>query len=120
MSEVWKARDSRLDRIVAIKILPEPFASDPQFRDRFEREARAVSALDHPNICSLYDVGEAPNPESPSPNPTPVRYLVMQYLEGETLQERLDSTVKSRGSSLRSQVSGAQGPGLSSSDDESG
>ena len=80
MGEVYKAKDTRLDRIVAVKILPEPLAADPQFRDRFDREARAISQLDHPNICVLYDVG----------NERGTSYLVMQYLEGETLESRLN------------------------------
>jgi serine/threonine protein kinase/Tol biopolymer transport system component len=79
MGEVYKARDTRLDRTVAIKILPEVVAADPQFRDRFDREARAVSRLEHQHICALYDVGEQ----------TGIAYLVMQYLEGETLADRL-------------------------------
>jgi Tol biopolymer transport system component len=79
MGEVYRARDTRLDRTVAIKVLPEPLASDPQFHDRFDREARVISQLDHPHICSLYDVGEQ--------NGT--SFLVMQYLEGETLEARL-------------------------------
>ncbi len=57
MGEVYKARDTRLDRTVAIKVLPAQLAADPQFRDRFDREARAVAALNHPHICALYDVG---------------------------------------------------------------
>ena len=81
MGEVYKARDTRLDRIVAIKILSSQFAGDPQFRERFDREARAISALDHPHICALYDVGEHDG----------TAYLVMQYLEGETLAQRLAS-----------------------------
>ena len=60
MGEVYKARDTRLDRTVAIKVLPAGVASDPDVRQRFEREARAVAALSHPHICALYDVGEAP------------------------------------------------------------
>lgn len=79
MGEVYKARDTRLDRIVAVKILQESLAADSQFRDRFDREARTISQLDHPHICALYDVGEQ--------NGT--AYLVMQYLEGETLADRL-------------------------------
>jgi Tol biopolymer transport system component len=79
MGEVYKAKDTRLDRIVAVKILPEALAADPHFRDRFDREARAISQLDHPNICALYDVG----------NEHGTAYLVMQYLEGETLANRL-------------------------------
>jgi serine/threonine protein kinase len=79
MGEVYKARDTRLDRTVAIKILPASLAADPQFRDRFDREARTISQLDHPHICALYDVGAQDG----------TSYLVMQYLEGETLADRL-------------------------------
>ena len=79
MGEVYKARDTRLDRIVAIKILPEALASDPQFRNRFDREARTISHLDHPYICALFDVGEH--------NGT--AYPVMRHPEGETLADRL-------------------------------
>jgi Tol biopolymer transport system component len=79
MGEVYKARDTRLDRIVALKILPDVLAADPQFRDRFDREARSISQLEHPHICALYDVGDQGG----------TAYLVMQYLEGETLADRL-------------------------------
>jgi serine/threonine protein kinase len=79
MGEVYKAKDTRLDRTVAIKILPPPLASDPRFRERFDREARAISQFDHVHICALYDVGEQDG----------TAYLVMQYLEGETLADRL-------------------------------
>jgi serine/threonine protein kinase/WD40 repeat protein len=79
MGEVYKARDTRLGRIVAIKVLPAGAASNRNFRERFAREARAISALDHPNICALYDVGVENG----------IDFLVMQYLEGETLAERL-------------------------------
>jgi Tol biopolymer transport system component len=79
MGEVYKARDTRLDRTVAIKVLPSMFAEDPVLRQRLEREARAISALDHPHICSLYDVGAENG----------VDYLVMQFVTGETLAERL-------------------------------
>src|SRR5262245_20332529 len=79
MGEVYKARDSRLDRTVAIKVLPASLASDAQFRERFDREARTISHLDHPHICTLYDVGEQDG----------TSFLVMQYLEGETLEQRL-------------------------------
>src|SRR6266581_7196869 len=79
MGEVYKARETRLDRIVAIKVLPPSLASDPQFRDRFDREARTISQLDHPHICTLYDVGDQDG----------TAFLVMQYLEGETLEHRL-------------------------------
>jgi Tol biopolymer transport system component len=80
MGEVYKARDTRLDRTVAIKVLPESLAGDPGFRERFDREARAISQLDHPNICALHDVGEHQG----------TSYLVMQYLDGETLAARLE------------------------------
>lgn len=79
MGEVYKARDTRLDRTVAIKVLPEHVASDPDARQRFEREARAVAALNHPHICTLYDIGRQDGTD----------FLVMEYLEGETLQDRL-------------------------------
>jgi serine/threonine protein kinase len=78
MGEVYRARDTRLDRTVAIKILPDTLAEDPHFRERFDREARTISQLDDPHICALYDVGRE--------NGT--SYLVMQYLEGETLAAR--------------------------------
>jgi len=79
MGEVWKARDTRLERTVAIKVLPERLSSSPEVRQRFEREAKTISALSHPHICALYDVG----------NQDGVEYLVMEYLEGETLADRL-------------------------------
>src|SRR4030095_263550 len=86
--EVYRAKDTRLDRILALKVLPPSLAADPQFRERFDREARAISALEHPNICALYDVGDAPaNPRSSSAEPIP--FLFIQYLEGETLESRL-------------------------------
>jgi eukaryotic-like serine/threonine-protein kinase len=80
MGEVYRAKDTRLDRTVAIKVLPPHLAGTPEARQRFEREARAVSALNHPNICTLYDVGSQDGAE----------YLVMEYLEGETLAARLE------------------------------
>src|SRR5271169_2056727 len=79
MGEVYRARDTRLDRIVAVKILPEHLCSNPEAKQRFDREARAISSLSHPNICHLYDVGQHNG----------ISYLVMEYLEGETLGERL-------------------------------
>jgi Tol biopolymer transport system component len=80
MGEVYRARDTRLDRTVAIKVLPPHLASTPEARQRFEREARAVSALNHPHICTLHDVGSQDGTE----------FLVMEYLEGETLAARLE------------------------------
>jgi len=79
MGEVYKARDTRLDRTVAIKILPDHVANDADFRQRFEREARTISSLNHPHICTLYDVGSESG----------VDFLVMELLEGETLAQRL-------------------------------
>ena len=80
MGEIYKARDTRLDRTVAIKILSEALTADRAFRERFEREARLISQLDHPNICALYDVGEDHG----------TSFLVMPYLEGQTLAKRLE------------------------------
>jgi Tol biopolymer transport system component len=79
MGHVFKARDTRLDRVVAIKVLPPVFAADAGLRQRFDREARTVAALNHPNICVLHDIGEQGD----------LAYLVMEYLEGETLAARL-------------------------------
>ena len=79
MGEVYKANDTRLDRAVAIKILPAHFAESAERRQRFEREAKAISQLNHPHICTLYGVGEQDG----------IHYLVMEYIEGETLAERL-------------------------------
>ncbi len=79
MGEVYKARDTRLDRTVAIKILPAELSADPDRRTRFEREARAVAALSHPHICTLHDIGTH----------DATTYLVMEYLAGETLAQRL-------------------------------
>jgi Tol biopolymer transport system component len=84
MGEVYRASDTRLDRPVAIKVLPGALAADAALRARFEREARAISALQHPNICALYDVGEAPAPDGPA-----IQFLVLEYLEGETLADRI-------------------------------
>ncbi|MBI4906854.1 MAG: serine/threonine-protein kinase [Acidobacteria bacterium] len=80
MGEVYKARDSRLERTVAIKVLPEHIAKREDLRARFEREARAVASLNHPNICVLYDIGEQDG----------TAFMVMEYLEGETLAGRID------------------------------
>src|SRR5262245_47413082 len=79
MGEVYRARDARLGREVAVKILPEPFAQDPERRARFEREARTVAALSHPNILAIHDYGTQ----------GVITYAVMELLEGETLRGRL-------------------------------
>jgi Tol biopolymer transport system component/predicted Ser/Thr protein kinase len=80
MGEVYRAKDTRLGRDVAIKVLPAHFSRDPLRRQRFEREAKAISGLNHPNICVLHDVGHQDG----------VDYLVMEYIEGETLAKRLE------------------------------
>ncbi len=87
MGEVYKALDTRLARAVALKVLPHHIAADPDFRERFQREARAISSLNHPHICAIHDVGEAPDPTGRG---EPIHYLVMEYLEGQTLAERLE------------------------------
>ncbi len=74
MGEVYLAEDSRLDRKVALKILPQHLSDRAELRERFEREARAVSSLNHPHICTLYDIGEQDG----------INYLVMEHLVGET------------------------------------
>jgi serine/threonine protein kinase len=79
MGEVYRARDTRLDRTVAIKILPTHLSSNPEFKQRFEREARTISCLNHPHICHLYDIGSQDGTDFP----------VMEFLGGETLAERL-------------------------------
>ena len=89
MGEVYQARDARLDRIVAIKVLAERFTADPLRRERLEREARAVAALNHPHICSFHDVGHAEAPESAGSCSRSVQFLVIEYLEGQTLADRL-------------------------------
>jgi serine/threonine protein kinase len=80
MGEVYRARDTRLDRDVAIKVLPAHLARDAQFKQRFEREARTVSSLNHPHICTLYDIGLEGETD----------FLVMELLEGETVAKRLE------------------------------
>jgi len=80
MGEVYRARDTRLDRTVAVKILPPQLAGDPSLRERFDREARLISSLNHPHICALFDIGEQNG----------VAFLVVEHLEGETLAARLE------------------------------
>jgi len=79
MGEVYRARDTRLDRLVAIKVLPAKLSSDPTLRQRLDREARAASKLSHPNICTLHDIGHLDG----------IDFLVMEFVEGETLEQRL-------------------------------
>src|SRR5215217_7741479 len=80
MGEVYRARDTRLDRSVAVKILAPELAKDPEFTARFTHEAKAISALNHPHICGLHDVGREDE----------IEYLVLELLEGETLAARLE------------------------------
>src|SRR5262245_32669619 len=103
MGEVYKARDTRLDRTVAIKVLPAHVATAPQARERFEREARAVAALNHPHICTLYDVGSHDG----------VDFLVMEYLDGATLTCPLpiDAAVK-LGIDIAGALAGAHRQGI--------
>jgi serine/threonine protein kinase len=84
MGEVYRARDTRLDRDVALKLLPPQLALDAQFRARFEREAKSISALNHPHICTLHDIGSA------SVDGRELHYLVLELIEGETLSRRLE------------------------------
>src|SRR6202451_2605155 len=79
MGEGYRARDTRLDRTVAVKILPSHLSTSPELKQRMEREGRAISSLNHPHICQLYDIGSQSGTD----------YLVMEFLEGETLAERL-------------------------------
>ncbi len=79
MGEVYRGKDTRLDRTVAVKILPSHLSDNPEAKQRFDREARAISSFNHPNICTLYDVGQQNG----------IDYLVMEFLEGETLAARL-------------------------------
>ena len=121
MGEVYKAHDSRLDRVVAIKVLPRQWAENAEMRQRFEREAQTLASLNHPHICVLYDIGQerlrAPKgsspreadrePSGPGAVPgaavegTPIQFLVMEYLEGETLAARLEQGMLSLDEALR-------------------
>ena len=91
MGEVYRARDTRLERTVAVKVLPEHLSLSTELRERFESEAKAIAALSHPNICSLYDVGREGQTE----------YLVMELLEGQSLSERLASGPMALAETLR-------------------
>ena len=79
LGEVYRAKDTRLDHTVAVKVLASHLSSDPELRQRLDREAKSISVLQHPNICTLYDVGSQDD----------IGYLVMECLEGQTLADRL-------------------------------
>jgi serine/threonine protein kinase len=85
MGEVYKAKDTRLDRFVAIKVLPEQVAQSPEALARFEREAKAVAALNHPNVLGIFDIGHVRD----------TAYAVMELLEGESLRTRLEPATRS-------------------------
>jgi len=89
MGEVYRARDTRLDRVVAIKILPSHLSDDPEAGQRFDREARAISSLSHPNICTLYDVGHQDG----------MNYLVMEFLPGGNTGRPVDEGATASGAS---------------------
>ena len=101
MGEVYKARDTRLERTVAIKVLTDRLSGYPDLRRRFEREARVISSLNHSHICTLYDVGHE----------TGTDYLVMEYLEGETVAERLLRGPLPAGPGLAHRCRGGRRPG---------
>ena len=94
MGEVYKAKDTRLDRIVAIKVLPSHLSDNAERRERFEREARAVSSLNHLNICTLHDVGEQDG----------ALFLVMEYIEGESLMLALAPVCVASGSACNAKT----------------
>jgi eukaryotic-like serine/threonine-protein kinase len=85
MGELYRARDTRLDRMVAVKILPQHLSTSPEARERFDREARAISSLSHPHICPLYEVGHQDG----------IDYQVMECLDGQALAQRLQSLINS-------------------------
>ena len=88
MGEVYRARDTRLDRDVAIKVLPTELSEDASYRQRLEREAKTISQLQHPNVCTLHDFDSADGAD----------FLVMEYLEGDTLEDRIGRRTRTRAS----------------------
>jgi len=108
MGEVYLAKDTKLDRTVAVKILPAELADDEERRNRFEKEAKAASAIDHPNVAHIYEIGESDG----------VRFIAMQYVEGETLAERMKKSamtseeIASIGAQVASALAAAQAKGI--------
>jgi len=102
--EVYKARDTRLNRTVAIKVLSSHFSNNAEMKARFEREAQTIAGLNHPNICVLYDVGHQDGTD----------YLVMEYLEGQTLAARLAKGALALDEALRIGIEIADAPALAS------
>ena len=108
MGQVYRATDTRLNRTVALKVLPAGLTDVPDRRERFEREAHAIGALNHPNICTLHDIGRArPQPESDHGE---VDFLVMEHVEGETVADRLTRGGRHRGSSRRGPPAASRSP----------
>ncbi len=93
--EVYKATDTRLDRTVAIKVLPSHLAGNSLLKERFEREARTAGSLNHPNICTIYDIGQQDTPKGA------VDFMVMEFIDGMTLAERLATGPLPIGEALR-------------------
>ena len=105
MGEVYKASDTRLNRTVAIKVLPPHWADDPEMRQRFDREARTIASLTHPHICTLHDIGRENETD----------FLVMEYLEGKTLAQRLENGPLSLDEALKVAIADRKSTRLNSS-----
>jgi eukaryotic-like serine/threonine-protein kinase len=104
MGVVYRALDERLNRTVAVKVLPPHYSNNPDMRQRFDREARAISALNHPDICTLHDIGHHDG----------LDFLVMEFLDGETLADRLRARPPQLHEAIRiaAHVAGGRGPGM--------
>ena len=104
MGEVYRARDSRLERTVAIKILPTHLSSNPDLRGRFEQEAKSISALQHPNICVVYDLGSQDG----------VDYMVMEYVAGQTLDKLTPAGGLATDTAIKYAIQVAEAPSMRS------
>src|SRR5437867_12965497 len=91
MGEVYKATDTRLERVVAVKVLPQHWAANAEMRQRFEREAQTLASMNHPHICVLHDIGKQADTD----------FLVLEYLQGETLAARLERAPLGLGEALK-------------------